>query len=245
MVVDVWWLEPQKRSTSTQSIGTEPESPIEFANRIKAQISRQASLKNLSWDGYMKNVVKSNDLQKLRSKTQARYAHYLRHKNVRLSTDDLLARDTQHLPREHSHAASLPKITRSMSPSDPSTLSNPIFPPWLPESTIVDIQNELIVTSCLNTSIDITSSPSGQFITEMERDKDMSMLRQMARKVDSRRIDVLHAWRYYTQRLRHISHSLLHRSGKESNEDRQEANDVVMQKRIENSTWRMTRIKKT
>lgn len=243
MVVDVWWLEPQKKSTSVQSINAEPESPIEFANRIKAQISRQAGLKNLSWDGYMKNVVKLNDLQKLRSKTQARYVHYLRHKNIRLSTDDLLPKDTQHLSREHSRATSLPKLTRSMSPSDLNMPPNPIFPPWLPESTIVDIQNELIVTSCLNTSIDITSSPSGQLITEIERTKDMSLLRQMARKVDSKRIDILHTWRYYTQRLRHLSNSLLRHNIEDSNEGAQGADNVVMQKRIENSTWRMTRIK--
>lgn len=243
MVVDVWWLEPQKRFTSSQSIDAEPESPIEFATRIKAQISRQAGLKNLSWDGYMKNVVKSNDLQKLRTKTQARYVHYLRHKNVRLSTDDLLSKDTQHLVREHGHTNLLPKITRSISPSDANIMSNPTFPPWLPESTIVDIQNELMVTSCLNTSIDLVPSAPGQLISEMERDKDMNILRRMAKKIDSRRIDVLHAWKYYTQRLRHLSNALLRRNSNSSEQD-QEADNIVMQKRIENSTWRMTRIKR-
>ena len=242
MVVDVWWLEPQRRSTSAYSVDAEPESSIEFANRIKAQISRQAGLKNLSWDGYMKNVVKSHDLQKLRSNTQAHYVHYLRHKNVRLSAEDLLSKEPMHLTKGHSHATSLPKIPRSMSPTDPSALISPIFPPWLPESTIVDIQNELIVTSCLSTSIDIAASPPGQLISEIERDRDMSLLKQMARRVDSRRLDVLHAWRYYTQRLRHLSSSFLR--GRSGNDGDQGTSEVVMQRRIENSTWRMTRIKR-
>lgn len=72
MVADVWWLEPRR-------IGAE-ESSIAFAERVKAAISEAAGLKNLSWNGYLKNFVRKQDQEKLRSTSQQEYGATLRRK---------------------------------------------------------------------------------------------------------------------------------------------------------------------
>lgn len=66
MIVDVWWLPPVQRLPG--------ESSIEMAERVKEMISKTAGLRNLSWDGYMKNFIKSHDQEKLRKCRQAEYA---------------------------------------------------------------------------------------------------------------------------------------------------------------------------
>jgi glycerol-3-phosphate O-acyltransferase 3/4 len=55
LVAEVWYLEPQSL--------TKGQSPIDFANSVKALISKQANLKNLSWDGYFK-VLKFADIKR-------------------------------------------------------------------------------------------------------------------------------------------------------------------------------------
>lgn len=70
MIADVWWLPPQRRAQG--------ETSIDFAKRVKAMISEAAGLKNLSWDGYLKNFVRQHDHEKLRRSSQAKYVHSLR-----------------------------------------------------------------------------------------------------------------------------------------------------------------------
>ncbi|KAJ3219996.1 hypothetical protein HDU67_007729 [Dinochytrium kinnereticum] len=70
LVADVWYLPPEKlKKGSTSS---------DFANDVKAKISRQAKLKNLSWDGYFKNFAPAKDKQeRLKENPQFRYGAVL------------------------------------------------------------------------------------------------------------------------------------------------------------------------
>ncbi len=70
LVADVWWLPPQQRAPG--------ESAIDFANRVKGLISDTAGLRNLSWDGYMKNCMRSKDQEKMLRSTQEKYVSSLR-----------------------------------------------------------------------------------------------------------------------------------------------------------------------
>lgn len=89
MIADVWWLPPQRKAPG--------ESSIDFANRVKAMISEAAGLKNLSWDGYLKNYVRQHDHEKLRKGTQAKYVHSLRVKLPQLLGDEYVKTQTDHL----------------------------------------------------------------------------------------------------------------------------------------------------
>lgn len=122
LVVDVWFLPPQSRISPE-------ETSIQFADRVKAMISRQAGLVNLSWDGYLKHAMRSGDLQKLRQRTQRRYVGYLQHR-------------TGGTARAASPSLSASSSSESIASS--SAITSNMFPPWLPESTIIDIQNELL-----------------------------------------------------------------------------------------------------
>ena len=46
LVADVWYLQPLQRKDG--------QSSVEFANQVKAFISKRANLRNLSLDGYFK-----------------------------------------------------------------------------------------------------------------------------------------------------------------------------------------------
>lgn len=49
LVADVWYLPPRPIASG--------QSPIDFANAVKAEISKRAELRNLSMDGYFKVFV--------------------------------------------------------------------------------------------------------------------------------------------------------------------------------------------
>lgn len=69
--VSVHWIKPQRRAPG--------ESSVEFTNRVKALISDTAGLKNLSWDGYMKNYRPSKEKQeRMRALTSKEYTGELR-----------------------------------------------------------------------------------------------------------------------------------------------------------------------
>ncbi|TPX47892.1 hypothetical protein SeLEV6574_g02393 [Synchytrium endobioticum] len=73
LVADVWYLTPEDRR--------EGESAVEFANRVKALISKQAKLKNLSWDGYFKHFGPPKEKQdRLKENPQTRYGAILLHR---------------------------------------------------------------------------------------------------------------------------------------------------------------------
>lgn len=260
VVVDVWWLEPQVRQT-TPAV----ESPVSFADRVKAQISRQADLKNLSWDGYLKNVVRSNDLQKLRQRTQSRYVSYLRHRTFASRSSDDLSSDSS---LTHRHSASDPQIAASMlagsRPTSPdgataagAAASTMMFPPWLPESSIIEIQNELLIDTSsrqhhhhngarhCNPAVpnedDASRSTLGLLVNE-----STAMLRSLLSRAHSP-TSLMHVWRKFTDRLRRTSRrfspSLANDAAVVAEHPGISA-DELKQRRVENSVWRMTRIAK-
>jgi glycerol-3-phosphate O-acyltransferase 3/4 len=58
--VSVWWMDPVEAGAG--------ESAEEFAFRVKSLISRRAGLKNLLWNGYLKNCSDPEKLVKMRMK---------------------------------------------------------------------------------------------------------------------------------------------------------------------------------
>ncbi|KAJ1542588.1 1-acylglycerol-3-phosphate O-acyltransferase 6 (lysophosphatidic acid acyltransferase, zeta), partial [Nowakowskiella sp. JEL0078] len=69
-VADVWYLPPMLK--------LEHETPSDFANRVKELISRQARLRNLSWDGYFKNYAPAKDKAiKMQAQPQQRFYNVL------------------------------------------------------------------------------------------------------------------------------------------------------------------------
>ena len=142
MVVDVYWLEPTKRQ--------EGESAIQFAERVKRDISQAAGLTNLNWDGYLKNFAasQSNVVQKLRRRTQDRYANYVKHRMAstkqQVNGDEVvLGNNDDDVCANTSGANSTRSATPNLGNSSGSTV---ILPPWLPESSVIDIQNALLST---------------------------------------------------------------------------------------------------
>ncbi len=111
LVADVWWLPPQARRPS--------EDGIAFAERVKALISEAAGLRNLSWNGYMKNCMRAQDRQRMLRSSQERYAAALR---VRAATPVSAAGDEAAAP----------------------TALRPYLPAWLSDSAITDLKNELL-----------------------------------------------------------------------------------------------------
>ena len=66
------------------------ESAVAFSERVKAKISETAGLKNLSWDGYLKNYRPTREKQdKMRLETRQEYLKELSTKlRVRSIVDD-------------------------------------------------------------------------------------------------------------------------------------------------------------
>jgi hypothetical protein len=118
MEVDVWFLRPQCRKPG--------ETATEFSSRVKAMISKQAKLKNVSWDGYLKNVgISKTKIDKLRADPQMRFGSIIL---------DRLKRKYASEERQHF-------LKRSQSVSN---MANSVLE-WTPgtESSL-EIQNDLI-----------------------------------------------------------------------------------------------------
>lgn len=117
--VDVYWVPPVKRETN--------ETSVDFTNRVKALISEKAGLKNLSWDGYLKNYRPNSEKQaKMRSKTRQDYQLELKSK---------LALWSNYQPSEQDEKS-------------PSLPARDYFPDWLSEESRTDIQNEIMQRKC-------------------------------------------------------------------------------------------------
>ena len=144
MVVDVWWLPLQRLK--------EGETAIEFSNRVKEMISEAAGLMNLSWDGYMKNFMKTAFRDKLLLSTQRQYAD-----NLKSDISPFLQEKSALLP--HIQEATAPllhepigkyKKQRSLSAvtveelGRQSTSPLHMFPDWLSEHSLVEIKNSLM-----------------------------------------------------------------------------------------------------
>lgn len=123
VVADVWWLQPEVRYPL--------ETSIEFASRVKAKISAQADLKNLSWDGYMKNFLASHDHEKLQKSSQEMYFSFLK-KSKEYEQQKITKRSKRANSDLYCHL-------------NESEISN--FPSWIPEHQVVDLKNSLIISS--------------------------------------------------------------------------------------------------
>lgn len=115
--VKVHWLKPQRRHRH--------ESSSEFSNRVKALISEAAGLRNLSWDGYLKNYRPNSEKQaKMRSATREGYEKEL--------SEKLCCIEESHckLPGDDVDGPAVPV--------------RDYFPDWLSEESRTTIQNELL-----------------------------------------------------------------------------------------------------
>ncbi|KAJ3127736.1 hypothetical protein HK098_005853 [Nowakowskiella sp. JEL0407] len=93
-VADVWYLPPMSK--------LENESSSDFANRVKALISKQAKLRNLSWDGYFKNYAPAKDkAQRMQEQPQNRFYAVIQNR-LRDSTKKNTKQKYQRLRRSQS-----------------------------------------------------------------------------------------------------------------------------------------------
>jgi hypothetical protein len=160
MVVDVWWLPPVDRLPD--------ETAIVFADRVKAAISTAAGLKNRSWNGYLKNVMRKLDRDRMHSSSQTTYAGYVKKVNKSSESVNGIVPPSSPSPSPSSPLT----LPRSSSPSESGTSedfpsSKPIsiltdrrrrhsvptiptqptsysFPNWLNESAVIDAKNRLL-----------------------------------------------------------------------------------------------------
>ena len=142
MVADVWWLPPQRRHPD--------ETAIQFAERVKALISNAAGLKNLSWDGYMKNCMRDADQEKMRKSSQEQYGSSLKRRltpapptpNGICKSIDRADTDVSFKKRSNS-LIGFEEMCRSS--LEGTRRSQFFFPDWLSEGSMINIQNELLI----------------------------------------------------------------------------------------------------
>lgn len=212
MIADVWWLPPQRRHPG--------ESGIEFANRVKALISDTAGLRNLSWDGYMKNCMRNQDREKMRKSSQEKYVSSLRR---RMTPVDSIAEWTipkqpsEISKRRHSTSmfgASVPNDSTSFNsmsvdPMFNPALNSPYIPSWLSDAAVVDIKNELLLADARP-----IHDPALALVRHIKDHKD----------------DVVQTWRFYSRSARRQHSPPMPLPNEYSNH--------VAERRLENSSWR-------
>ncbi|KAI9091286.1 hypothetical protein DFS34DRAFT_635593 [Phlyctochytrium arcticum] len=175
MVADVWYLPPRSRKSG--------QSPVEFANEIKAEISAVAQLKNLSWDGYFKNYAPAAEKQvRLQQHPQTRYGVVLMNRMRNRPTPDRMS----HLRRSASISSS---PTRRIATDKDWSMSRP---EWLDPTGSLSAKNAILA------GLD---------------DNALEMIEE----ISHRQHDVVKTWQRYS---------------KMRSED-------IIQRRIENSSWRL------
>lgn len=122
MIVDVWWLPPTRLKTG--------ETAIQFADRVKEQISSAAGLKNLSWNGYMKNYVRRQDQERLQRHSQMEYGAQLRQK---------LPRPAEQAGEKEKQTMVPPCTTRRRSSVVEDSLGTSL------DLTLTDLRNEILI----------------------------------------------------------------------------------------------------
>lgn len=132
--VNVYWIPPQKLQLN--------ESSVEFSDRVKALISETAGLKNLSWDGYLKNYRPNNEKQnKMRLETRQ---EYLKQLSTKLNSSKDFSSTTCDEDEEF-----------------PNLPEKDYLPEWLSEDNRTNLQNELLQCTNFNsTSSSLTNSTS-------------------------------------------------------------------------------------
>lgn len=123
LVADVYYLPPVKINPG--------ETSIQFSNRVKNMISNKAGLKNLSWDGYMKNFAPPQaKLEKMAKDPQDRFGEVLRNRMNEKPQYSLRRSNSISLCDLSSYRSSIPMITFDNSKENDTT----------------DVMNEIIVT---------------------------------------------------------------------------------------------------
>lgn len=126
--VQVHWIPPMRRE--------EGETSVHFSDRVKAVISETAGLKNLSWDGYLKNYRPTREKQdKMRLETRQEYLKELSQKlneqNCAVSKE---AEEEDGGEGEEENTPILPE--------------KDYLPDWLNEDERTTVQNELLRGTC-------------------------------------------------------------------------------------------------
>lgn len=134
--VNVYWIPPMKKETG--------ESSVQFSDRVKAVISETAGLKNLSWDGYLKNYRPTREKQdKMRLETRQEYLKELFEK-LKLETN------------KYENSEENPQ----------NLLEKDYLPEWLDEDARTAVQNELLQGATCE------HSPNPSFDTRLNRSKE-------------------------------------------------------------------------
>ena len=152
VVADVWWLEPQSLLPG--------ESSVQFAERVKVMISEQAGLKNLSWDGYLKNYLTPDKAGQLKETEQNKFGTILRSKMEAEQLQNQPSSNAMDFSRRESEKVTFGaaqtsvnstgrkrQMRRSKSLAHASIDNEimPSFPEWMNESNVTDIKNQLMM----------------------------------------------------------------------------------------------------
>ena len=114
--VTVHFIKPMRKLTN--------ENAVSFSERVKAKISETAGLKNLSWDGYLKNYRPTREKQdKMRLETRQ---EYLRELSIKL------------------HGRSDQAETKDDTFDNPNLPERDYLPEWLSEYERTILQNNLL-----------------------------------------------------------------------------------------------------
>lgn len=127
--VQVYWIRPMRKE--------DEETAVQFSDRVKAVISETAGLKNLSWDGYLKNYRPTKEKQdKMRLETRQEYLKEL---------DEKL----RHEKGDYSD--------QSGDEDSPILPERDYLPDWLDEDERTIVQNELLQGTCESFSTSMSS----------------------------------------------------------------------------------------
>lgn len=145
VVADIWWLPPQKLQKG--------ENAIQFAERVKGMISSTAGLKNLSWDGYLKNYMAAKDQSKLRKKTQISYGSSF----------------TYRIGKSYQSPETSPVILPNelkVSDKKDQKVNSEEYPQWFSLETVIDVKNKLLKTTADVSNRELPTSISSHSIIE-------------------------------------------------------------------------------
>ncbi|KAJ3314622.1 hypothetical protein HDU76_002375, partial [Blyttiomyces sp. JEL0837] len=178
LVADVWYLPPEKL--------VKGQSSADFANGVKARISKQAKLKNLSWDGYFKNFAPPKEKQeRLKENPQRRYGAVLMN---RMRSGEKTARDDRLKNLRRSNSICLGDLQITHKVSTKSTADMMINTNNIDQG----IQQPEWLTSMSNRTTETRNEILVQLLDEDRRN-------DMIQVISDRKNDVVNVWKNYTK----------------------------------------------
>ncbi|KAI9332316.1 hypothetical protein DFJ73DRAFT_63432 [Zopfochytrium polystomum] len=225
LVADVWYLPPEHPETYRDS--------TTFANAVKAKISKQAKLKNLSWDGYFKNFAPAQEKrERLNETPQKRYGAVLQSRLRSISgagsSSHNLSNLASHSNQPSSTPSHAPALRRSHSfctsalPRRLNHSSSPASPYLDQHSLSTDARNAILV-SLLDYD---ASNPS------------WAGSRPRASELAARTEDIVGVWRTYTKSRGRATTATLSIDRLGLGEVDPEADEEAC-RRVENASWRV------